>query len=168
MIFHFKLWRLPFMPALATPAATTPAAVPTAAEVQKLAAQWYRNLDVHAPVEQLLPLLADGDLEMQFPEATLRGTLEFESWYDRVINIFFDEVHTLKNVEIDSAKEGVLVKVVVRWEASTWNPPEPKSRRIKLDAYQTWRVTRSPSTGKPVISRYTVDELVYDKDSARL
>jgi hypothetical protein len=150
------------------PATATPLAVPTAAEVQKLAAQWYRNLDVHAPVDQLLPLLAEEGLEMEFPEATLRGTDEFELWYDRVINVFFDEVHTLKNVEIDSAQDGVLVKVVVRWEASMWHAPEPKSRRIKLDAYQTWLVTRSPSTGKPVIARYTVDELVYDKDSARL
>ena len=150
------------------PATAAPVAVPTAAEVQKLAAQWYRHLDVHAPVDELLPLLADEDLEMQFPEATLRGSGEFELWYDRVTNVFFDEVHTLRSVEIDTAQDGVLVKVVVRWEASMWHSPEPKSRRIKLDAYQTWLVTRSPSTNKPVISRYTVDELVYDKDSARL
>ena len=43
-----------------------------------------------------------------------------------------------------------------------------KSQRIKLDAYQTWLVRRSPATDKPVIARYTVDQLVYDKDSAKL
>jgi hypothetical protein len=150
------------------PATATRAAVPTAAEAEKLATQWYRKLDVHAPLEEVLPLLDQDDLEMQFPEATLRGTGEFEKWYDRVTNIFFDEVHTLKDVKTEPTKEGALVKVVVRWEASTWNPPEAASRRIRLDAYQTWLVTRSPSTGKAVIARYTVDELVYDKDSARL
>ncbi len=60
------------------------------------------------------------------------------------------------------------MKVVVRWEASVWSPPAAKSQRIKLDAYQTWLVRRSPATDKPVIARYTVDKLVYDKDSAKL
>lgn len=147
--------------------AAVPAA-PTAAEIQKLAAQWYRKLDVHAPLDEVLPLLAEDDLEMVFPEATLHGTAEFIQWYDRVTNVFFDEVHTLKHVDVKNTDEGAVVTVVVRWEASTWNPPEPTSNRIKLDAYQTWLVTRSQVSGKPVISRYTVDELVYDEDSARL
>ena len=150
------------------PATATISAVPTAAEIQKLAAQWYRKLDVHAPVEEVLPLLAEDDLEMVFPEATLSGTAEFEGWYEKVTHVFFDEVHTLKRVDFENTDEGAVVKVVVRWEASVWNPPAATSERIKLDAYQTWLVTRSPITEKAVISRYTVDELVYDDDSARL
>jgi hypothetical protein len=144
------------------------AAVPSAAEVQALAAAWYRKLDVHAPLVEVLPLLADEGLEMVFPEATLHGVAAFEGWYGGVIRIFFDEVHTLKKVESWPDEDGVTVKVVVHWEASRWNPPAAKSDRIKLDAYQTWRVVRSPITGKAVITRYTVDELVYDADSARL
>jgi hypothetical protein len=150
------------------PAAVLSTTIPTATEVETLAALWYRKLDVHAPLGEVLPLLAEEELEMEFPEGTLRGVREFKGWYDRVTNIFFDEVHTLKRVKCEPQQDGALVQVVVRWEASTWNPPEAASRRIQLDAYQTWLVVRSPSTGKPVISRYTVDELVYDKDSARL
>jgi hypothetical protein len=144
------------------------AAVPSAAEVQALAAAWYRQLDVHAPLVDVLPLLADDELEMKFPEATLHGVAAFEGWYEGVIRIFFDEVHTLKSVQSRADDEGVTAKVVVHWEASRWNPPAATSDRIKLDAFQTWRVIRSPITGKAVISQYTVDELVYDADSARL
>ena len=66
----------------------------TVAEVKQLAAEWYRKLDVHAPLIELLPLVAE-DAEMKFPEATLHGQAEFEGWYEGVIRIFFDEVHTL-------------------------------------------------------------------------
>jgi hypothetical protein len=150
------------MSALATSAAPL-----TAKEVKELAAQWYRKLDVHAPLVELLPLVDEG-AEMKFPEATLHGQADFEGWYERVIRIFFDEVHTLKEVKVQPTDEGAEVKVVVHWEASVWNPPAAKSQRIKLDAYQTWFVRRSPATDKPIIARYVVDELVYDKDSAKL
>jgi hypothetical protein len=149
------------------PSSATLAAPLTTAEVKDLAARWYRKLDVHAPLVELLPLV-DENAEMKFPEATLRGLADFESWYERVIRIFFDEVHTVKSVTTEPAEDGARVKVVVRWEASVWNPPAASSQRIKLDAYQTWFVRRSETTGEPVISQYTVDELVYDKDSARL
>jgi hypothetical protein len=150
------------MPTLATEAAPL-----ATAEVKELAAKWYKKLDVHAPLVDLLPLV-DEDAEMKFPEATLRGKAEFESWYERVIRVFFDEVHTLKTVDVTPTKTGADVKVVVRWEASVWNPPAAKSQRIKLDAYQTWKVRRSPINGQPVIATYIVDELKFDADSAKL
>lgn len=140
----------------------------TAAEIQTLAADWYKKLDVHAPLVELLPLVAADGLEMAFPEATLRSQAEFEAWYERVIRIFFDEVHTLKQVKSTITDDGADVQVVVRWEASVWNPPAAQSQRIKLDAYQTWRVTRDAATDRPVIARYVVDELKYDADSDSL
>ena len=150
------------MTALATASAPL-----TIAELKELAAQWYRKLDVHAPLVELLPLV-DQDAEMKFTEATLRGQADFEGWYERVIRVFFDEVHTLKEVNVRPSEDGAEVKVVVHWEASVWNPPAAKSQRIKLDAHQTWLVRRSPASDKPVIARYVVDKLVYDKDSAKL
>jgi hypothetical protein len=139
----------------------------TESEVQEFAALWYRKLDVHAPLVELLPLV-DENAEMKFPEATLRGLADFEGWYERVIRIFFDEVHTLKTVEVEPSDDGARVKVVVRWEASVWNPPAEKSKRIKLDAYQTWIVQRSTQTGQPVVVSYSVDELKYHEGSAKL
>lgn len=141
----------------------------TQAEVQEMAEAWYKLLDVHAPLEEFVPMLADEGLKMVFPEATVEGFEGFKGWYERVITIFFDEVHTVKEAKLMPEKDGKAeVKVVVKWEASVWNPPEAFSKRIVLDAYQTWVVERSPSSGKAVVLTYIVDELKYYEGSATL
>jgi hypothetical protein len=138
-------------------------------EVKQFAADWYSKLDVHAPLEDYIPLLAKEGLEMRFPEATVYGFEGFQGWYERVVGIFFDEVHTLKKVEPKLIGNDQLeVKVVVKWEASIWNPPSAKSERIILDAYQTWIVERSPKSEKPVVLTYIVDSLDYYEGSAQL
>lgn len=140
----------------------------TEAEVKQLAADWYKKLDVHAPLEEYVPFLTEEGLEMRFPEATAYGFDGFKDWYERVIGIFFDEVHTLKEVKVTPSGDKADVKVVVKWEASVWKAPAPKSERIVLDAYQTWVVERSPNTGKPVVLTYIVDSLDYYDGSAQL
>ncbi len=140
----------------------------TELEIKQLAADWYRKLDVHAPLEDYISFLAEEGLEMRFPEVTVYGFDGFKGWYERVIGIFFDEVHTLKEVKLTPSGDKANVKVVVKWEASVWKPPAAKSERIILDAYQTWVVERSPNTQKPVISIYIVDSLDYAEGSAKL
>lgn len=141
----------------------------TYSEVKQFAADWYSKLDVHAPVEEYVPLLAEKDSEFRFPEATVTGFDGFKEWYEGVIRIFFDEVHTLKKVEPKPISNGQMeVKVVVKWEASMWKPPAAKSERIISDAYQTWIVERSPKSEKPVVLTYIVDSLDYYEGSAQL
>jgi hypothetical protein len=137
-------------------------------EIKEIAAIWYRKLDVHAPLEEFIPLLAEEGVEMRFPEATVYGFDGFKGWYERVIGIFFDEIHTLKEVKASITGDAAEVKVVVKWEASVWTPPAAKSSRITLDAYQTWVMKRSPSTQKPVVQTYIVDSLEYYPGSAQL
>lgn len=132
---------------------------PTDQEARELADVWYKKLDVHAPAAELLPLVADDELQMKFPEGTLQGQSAFIGWYEGVIRKFFDEVHTLKEVTSTPVDGGVQVKVVVNWQAKVWNPPAAKSQWLGFDAYQTWIVKRSEKTGKVVISKYIVDEL---------
>lgn len=136
-------------------------------EIRRFVEAWYRKLDVHAPMVELLPLLADDGLEMVFPEATVLGQAGFEGWYQRVIRIFFDEVHTVTRVDIDRTGDGANLKVVVNWQASVWNPPAANSSRINLDAYQRWVVKRSPAGGL-VVTTYIVDSLDYREGSAKL
>ncbi|MEO1620823.1 MAG: hypothetical protein AAFU53_07285 [Cyanobacteria bacterium J06632_3] len=138
-------------------------------EVREFAEAWYRKLDVHEPLENYKPLLADDELKMVFPEVTIAGFSGYADWYDKVINLFFDEVHTVKEVKLVKEGEDISTyEVVVKWEASRWNAPAPQSDRIVLDAYQTWDVRRSETTGKPMIVTYTVGDLVYAEDSAKL
>lgn len=126
-------------------------------EVRDLAKLWYRLLDVHAPVEALVPLLAETGLEMQFPEATLHGIQEFNNWYDTVTNTFFDEAHLVKVVELTPATGDV--KIVVNWQAKRWRPPMANSDRLNFDAFQHWKVIRGAAGGRPVVQTYVVDEL---------
>jgi hypothetical protein len=139
----------------------------TQQSIQTLAEAWYKKLDVHAPMVELLPLLADEELEMVFPEATVYGYAGFEGWFQRVIRIFFDEVHTVKEVSSEISEDTATVKVVVQWEASVWNAPEANSKRIMLDAYQTWEV-KQLTDERIVITKYTVDKLQYAEGSASL
>lgn len=140
----------------------------TEVEAYDLALAWYQLLDLHAPLEEVLPLLVEEGLNMLFPEGAMKGLEGFQGWYERVINLFFDEVHTLKQVKVFPNGDRTTAKVVVRWEASRWNPPTANSERIVLDAFQTWELVRSPKTGKPVILTYTVDSLEYESGSAKL
>ncbi|HJZ60494.1 MAG TPA: nuclear transport factor 2 family protein [Gemmataceae bacterium] len=129
------------------------------AEVRQLVVDWYRKLDVHAPVDEYRQLLADDGLEMRFPEATLHGFSAFRDWYERVVRIFFDEVHELKELRITPAGDQADVQLVVRWEARRWKPPAAKSEQLRFDAAQSWRVRRSAQSGRPVVVIYIVDSL---------
>lgn len=139
-------------------------------EVKKLVVDWYKGLDVHIPMVKLLPMLADAELEMQFPEATVRGHTGFEGWYQGVMRIFFDEIHTMKelNITLSADRTQADISLVVYWEASRWQPPAAKSERLMMDAAQRWVVRRSAESGKPVIVTYIVDELRPKEGSAPL
>jgi hypothetical protein len=136
-------------------------------EVEKLARDWYRALDVHVPIDELWPMLASEGLTMVFPEGQRDGTDGFRVWYDAVTHRFFDEVHTVKSVTSEPNGANSDVRVVVNWQARVWDAPEAKSKWLGFDAYQTWVVTRGPSGG-PVILKYVVDELKAMPGSASL
>jgi hypothetical protein len=141
----------------------------TQEEVSALVNDWYEKLDVHAPMVDILPLLSTGALYMKFPEQTMTSLAEFESWYQRVIRTFFDEVHTMQELNITISPDGnrADIKLVVYWEASVWTPPERFSKRLMMDAAQTWVVERAPD-GRAVITSYIVDELRPKPGSADL
>ncbi len=140
----------------------------TESEVKQLVNDWYLKLDVHAPVEEFLLMLADKTLEMQFPEGTVHGQDGFKTWYDRVTHTFFDEVHTMQALDITAASEQAEIQLVVRWDAHRWHPPAPKSEHLAFDAVQRWVVKRSPDTQKPMIVTYIVDSLTPLAGSASL
>ncbi|MBU0970374.1 MAG: hypothetical protein KKC20_06985 [Proteobacteria bacterium] len=137
-------------------------------EVKDLVTEWFRKLDVHAPMVEILPMLAQEGLSMKFPEGSLHSLAEFEGWYQGVIRLFFDEVHQVTKCDVTISGDRANVDLIVKWEASVWKPPAAHSDRIMLDAYQTWTVEPCPGAGRPVIVRYDVDKLKYHDGSAKL
>jgi hypothetical protein len=139
------------------------------AEVKEFVDKVYLELfDTHAPLEEFLPYLDDEGLEMRFPEETVHGHQGFQHWYERIINTFFDEVHTVKEVDVSIDGDQAKVNVAVNWQTRTWTPPAPKSQWLGFDAGQTWVVKRSPVTGEPMIVTYIVDTFVPMQGSTSL
>jgi hypothetical protein len=133
----------------------------TLAEIESFAREWYRRLDEHAPVEEILPMLAP-ETEFQIPEGVQRGHDGFRELYQGErgwIRGFFDEVHTVSRVAVWASGEETTVDVVVNWQARRWQPPAARSEWIGFDAYQQWVMVRSAATGQPLILRYIVNEL---------
>jgi hypothetical protein len=137
-------------------------------EIEAFAADWYRRFDEHVPTADIVPLVVEQGLEFVVPEATLVNREQFGWWYagggghPGVINLFFDEVHTLRSVEVAPGGTSVTraqVKVVVNWQLRRWRPPAPRSQWSGFDAFQSWEMVRSPETGGLMIARYVVDEL---------
>ena len=134
-------------------------------EIEAFAADWYRKLDEHVPAAEIMPLVVDEGLEFVVPEATLRSRREFGEWYaggeghpPGVINRYFDEVHTLSQLEARCEGPVAEVKVVVNWQGRRWRAPAPRSQWFGFDFFQTWQMIRSPETGSPVIARYEAGE----------
>jgi ketosteroid isomerase-like protein len=132
----------------------------TESELRSYAVDWFAALDRHADVETLLPLLADQELEMDFPEGVQHGHAGFRNWYRTVTSRFFDEVHELKQFAVTrSDSTGAEVRLVVNWQAKIWDPPQPRSIWIGFDASQTWELRSSPANGGLKMTRYIVNSL---------
>jgi hypothetical protein len=159
-----------------------PGSLPSELDVRAFVYEWYRKLDAHADVKQYVPLLSDSELEMVFPEATLRDVEAFSAWYcgkpakfslPGVTNIFFDEMHELKRVDVsitgtDTASTWqAIVLIVVKWEAHRWTPPKAKSEYLGFDAWQRW-VLKIGQGGAMVVTQYVVDKLEKLEGSADL
>jgi hypothetical protein len=112
-------------------------------QIKKFAAAWYQALDFHVPIQDAYALLADKGLNMQFPDGDIRDFESFKKWYDRVTNLFFDENHYVQTVEAKVSGDEATVDIVVGWQASWWEPPAAKSKRVSMDATQRWTVRRS-------------------------
>lgn len=129
----------------------------TESEVRQFVAQWFHKLDIHAPLEEFLAMVADEGIEFRFPEVTVTDKAGLTQWYNRVTNTFFDEIHETKELAITTEGDRATVKILTQWQESSWNPPAPKSERLTFLARQTWGVKRSDTTGQPVVVTYFVD-----------
>jgi hypothetical protein len=112
-------------------------------QIEQFVAAWFLALDQHAPIEVCCSMLADVSLNMQFPDGNIHDLASFAKWYGRVINLFFDENHYVQSVKAVVKGDEAAVDVEVGWQASWWEPPAAKSKRVALDATQKWTIRRS-------------------------
>jgi hypothetical protein len=141
----------------------------TEEEIKTFAAAWYYALDIHAPVEECYRLLADKDLNMDFPDGAIRDFDTFKKWYDRVINLFFDENHNVQSVVSTIQGTEADCEVIVGWQASWFPAPAAKSKRTSMNAVQKWKVRRSSKNSYGVeIVEYKVIRFDYAPGFAQL
>jgi hypothetical protein len=143
----------------------------TQEQIKNFVAAWYRALDNHDPIEGMYTLLAEEGLNIQFPDGDIRDYAGFKKWYDRVTTLFFDENHYVQTVEATINGDEAVVDIVVGWQASWWEPPAAKSKRVSMDATQRWTV--KPSTknayGLEIVTyNATVEPFKYAPGFARL
>jgi len=127
-------------------------------DVKELVFSWFRKITSKVPVEELLSMLNSEELEMKFPEETLQSYDDFKKWYETVTNKFFNQVHEVKMLDVEVSGDKAAVKLIVNWQAETWEPPSPFSQRDGSYVHQSWIVKKDAKTGKPVITTYHVGE----------
>jgi hypothetical protein len=125
------------------------------AEVKQFILDWYRKLDVHPPVEEMLDLVADEQLVMRMPERTFHGHDGFKTWYQSV-DQFRDQSHTVKALKIVDDQSTATVKVITRWKRSDSCAANPETR-LTFYAAQTWTIERWSTAEKLRIVAYNVD-----------
>lgn len=143
----------------------------TQEQIKTFVAAWYRALDNHDGIEECYPLLAENGLNMQFPDGDIRDYAGFKKWYDRVTNLFFDENHYVQTVEATISGDQAVVDIIVGWQASWWEAPAAKSKRVSMDATQRWTVRRSLNNryGLEIVTyNATVEPFKYTPGFARL
>jgi len=110
----------------------------------------FYQFDKHVPVEQFLHNLVDKDLNMQFPEATLKSHDEFKKWYAGIGENIKSNTHTVQSVEPRVSEDGKYsVHVIVFWQAET-----VKGEYLKFTADQQW--TLVDDQGRLKIKDYIV------------
>lgn len=127
--------------------------------IYALVREWFKNLNDHAPIGILTDMLCADGFEMKFPEAVITDAAGFEKWYTSVSHAFFDQVHDVKNIEIDLNGDEATLAIYVNWLARTWKAPAGYSEPINSDAFQVWKVVRE-SGGRWKIKTYAVESLI--------
>ena len=145
----------------------------TSEEVHKFSAAWFHMLDVHAPLEACLTMLADANLRMRFPDGDIQDVAAFKKWYERVTSLFFDEQHTIRSIEAtNGADDRMELELRVRWETGWWEPPAATSKHIDVDVSQMWVIRRCShgknAFGLEIVEYHVTDDFKYAPASAIL
>lgn len=110
--------------------------------------------DKHADVGRFLPLIADKDLEMKFPDALLGSHQDFERWYAGIGQNIRSNTHSVERMSVQFHANGKYqVDLIVLWQAIT-----KENRFVSFRAHQLWTLDNGTEGKWPRILSYIVEE----------
>jgi hypothetical protein len=121
-------------------------------EIISFVYQVYAMYDRHVPVERFLPILAPTNLEMRFPETTLRSHADFKRWYAGIGKTIASNTHTIESVKVSVLGGGRYQADIV----GLWQAESKKGEYIAFKFRQQWTLVDGPGK-QPRIQTYRVE-----------
>ena len=118
--------------------------------VEGFVTHWYSLFDSNAPVEEFLKVLANEELEVILPEATLRSHQDFKNWYSGIQERIKTASHEVISFDYFRFKDHWRVNLDVIWRATEYSG---KQHYLRTD--QIWDIHLKPSGY--IISKYIVN-----------
>jgi len=137
-------------------------------QTRQLVTDWYRKLDIHAPASEVVALLAAEGLEFRLPEGTIQGREGFIKWYEGVIRLFFDETHSLQELNVVAVRRRRGGDLGGALAGPALEAPRRSKRMARLRRHPTLVRHAVAGDGRPVIRTYVVELLVPREGSATL
>jgi hypothetical protein len=132
----------------------------TEAEVKQLILTFWKLDEEKAHLVDLMEVTAP-DLEISMGEFAWHGYRGLEDHQMDSKAQYFDEKFEPKSISVEVSGQEATVKSEVQWSARHWTFAAAKSDEIKAIYSHTWKVRRSPETGKPVVVLNHVDHMRY-------
>lgn len=121
-------------------------------EIISFVYQVYAMYDRHVPVERFLPFLASKNLEMRFPETTLRSHADFKHWYAGIGKSIASNTHTLESVKVSVLGGGRYQADIV----GVWQAASKEGNYVVFKFRQQWTLVDGPGK-QPLIQTYLVE-----------
>jgi len=117
-------------------------------------------LEEKAHLEDLIEVTTP-DIEIRMVEFAWRGYRELEGHQMGSKTQFSRQHFESKSISVELSGNEVTVKSEVQWNARRWTFPAAKSEEIKAIYTHTWKVRRSPESGRAVVALNHVDHMRY-------
>ncbi len=132
----------------------------TEQEVKQLILTFWKMQEEKAHLVDLMEITAP-DLEISMGDFAWHGYKELEDHQMGSKAQFFDQHFEPISISVELSGDEATVKSEVQWNARRWTFPAARSEEIKAIYSHTWRVRRSPETGKAVVVLNHVDHMRY-------
>ena len=123
-------------------------------DVKAFVYQWFAWFDHQADDSLFLAHIADKNLDMEFPEDTLRSHTDFVRWHNKIRATIASNTHEISELKAGPDEHGGFrIELTVFWEAR-----DKQGELISLLAKQDWEISIAPD-GRLVIEKYIVKKL---------